>query len=63
MQFPNYICHENDYLGVLYSYMLSLIFISNKSVKLRRIINGKTVVLLSDGELYKDNFKRARLDI
>lgn len=28
MQFPNYICHENDYLGVLYSYMLSLIFIS-----------------------------------
>lgn len=43
--------------------IILLVFISNKSVKLRRIINGKTVVLLSDGELYKDNFKRARLDI
>lgn len=40
-----------------------LAFISNKSITLRRIINGKTVVLFSNGELYKDNFKRARLDV
>ncbi len=45
------------------SVIITIAFIANKSVKFRRIVNGKTLILLNNGELYKDNFKRAKLDI
>lgn len=38
-------------------------YISNKSLVARRIINGKSVILLNNGKLYRENFKKAKLDM
>lgn len=34
-----------------------------KSLKLRRIITGKSYILLDNGELYRKNFSKAKLDL
>lgn len=36
---------------------------SNHSLKLRRIFAGRTIVLMSDGVLYRENLNKARLDL
>lgn len=60
---------ESDFLKPLlamtiYAVITVLIsLIANKSIKLRRILNGKSLMLFSDGKLYIKNFKKARLDI
>jgi uncharacterized membrane protein YcaP (DUF421 family) len=43
--------------------IIILEFIASKSLKLRRFINGTSLILLDNGKLYKENFKRAKLDI
>ena len=43
--------------------IVTIAFVANKSIEFRRIVNGKTLILLNNEELYKDNFKRAKLDI
>ena len=49
---------------IVYGLLIVLIsIISNKSIKLRRIINGKSSILLDNGILYKESFKKAKLDI
>lgn len=49
---------------LVYTAMIVLMtFLASKSVALRRIINGRTIVLFSNGEIYKDNFKKSKLDI
>lgn len=37
--------------------------ISNYSLKARRIVEGRTLILLDDGKLYRNNFKKGKLDI
>ncbi len=37
--------------------------VSNKSLKVRRILYGNAIILLDNGELYRKNFKKAKLDI
>ena len=37
--------------------------LSEKSIIARRLLNGRAYVLLSNGKLYKDNFKRAKIDL
>jgi uncharacterized membrane protein YcaP (DUF421 family) len=37
--------------------------LSYKSLKLRRIISGNSLILLDNGELYRDNLKKAKLDL
>lgn len=37
--------------------------ISNHSLKARRIVEGRTLILLDDGKLYRNNFKKGKLDI
>ncbi len=37
--------------------------ITDKSLKARYIINGKPILLMYEGRLFYDNFKKARLDI
>ena len=45
---------------IVYGLLIVLIsIISNKSIKLRRIINGKSSILLDNGVLYKESFKKA----
>ena len=37
--------------------------LSYKSLKLRRIISGNSLILLDNWELYRDNLKKAKLDL
>lgn len=60
---------ENNFIEPLvamitYSVVILLLaFITSKSVKLREIINGKSLLLLNNGKLYKENFKKSKLDL
>lgn len=38
-------------------------FATNKSIKLRRILTGETLILLDNGKLYRENLKKAKLDL
>lgn len=42
---------------------IAISIISYKSIKFRRLIYGNSLILLDNGELYKQNFKTAKLDI
>ncbi len=49
---------------VIYALVIILFsIISNKSIFFRRIINGKSKILFKDGLLYKENFKKTRIEI
>lgn len=60
---------ESDFMQPLVAmaiYALVAIIISiinNKSLKIRRFIYGRTLILLDNGVLYRKNFKKAKLDI
>lgn len=38
-------------------------YISEKSLKARKLLSGKPLVLLDNGKLYRENMKKARMDI
>lgn len=38
-------------------------FVSNKSIGFRRFFVGKAIVLMDNGTLYRNNFKKAKLDL
>lgn len=42
---------------------LAISIATSKSIWARRILTGKSMILLDNGELYRKNFKRARLDV
>lgn len=42
---------------------LLLSWLSMKSVKARKVIEGTPLVLLKNGELYRDNLKKAKIDV
>lgn len=42
---------------------LLLSWLGSKSIKARRIISGKPAVLLNNGKLYMENFRKAKIDI
>lgn len=49
---------------ITYSVVIIILeFLTNKSLKIRRFITGNSLILLDNGTLYKENFKRARLDV
>ncbi len=60
---------ESDYkepLVAMLVYAAFSILISlatSKSIKIRRVITGKSLILLQDGKLYDKNIKKARLDL
>lgn len=43
--------------AVLFSY------VNHKSVRCRRVLEGRAVILLEDGKIYRDNLKKMRLDL
>lgn len=43
--------------------IIILAILSDKSLKLRRLINGKSSILYDNGELFSSNLKKARIDI
>jgi uncharacterized membrane protein YcaP (DUF421 family) len=42
---------------------IALTLISVKSIKARRLIDGKPLVLLNNGKLYKDNLKKSKINV
>lgn len=60
---------EGNYLKALtamVTYTLFVIFlskISQRSIPLRRLINGKAIVLYLHGELYRENLKKAKMEV
>lgn len=42
---------------------LVLAWVTSKSIKARRLIEGEPLVLLNHGELYRSNLKRAKMDV
>ena len=49
---------------IIYAVVTLLIsFINMKSVKLRPIFSGKTLILYDNGTLFKENFKKAKIDL
>lgn len=60
---------ESDFMQPLVAmviYALIAILISTiniKSLKIRRFLYGRTIMLLDDGIFYRKNFKKARLDL
>lgn len=46
--------------GVL-TFLISII--TSKSLKIRKTINGQPVILMENGMIYRDNFKKVRLDL
>lgn len=37
--------------------------LTGKSTRLRKIVNGKPIILFDKGKLYRDNFRKARIDL
>lgn len=60
---------EDDFMKpllamVVYAMLAVLISLFNyKSIKLRRILTGKSLILLENGKLYEGNLKKARIDL
>ena len=53
-------------LTAMIVYALSAVllsWISSKSIRIRRVVEGKPLVLLNNGELYLGNLKRAKIDV
>lgn len=49
---------------VIYAiFTLIISFINMKFVKLRPIFSGKTLILYDNGTLFKENFKKAKIDL
>lgn len=49
---------------VVYAVVSILIsYINYKSIKVRRFIMGKPIMLMKNGKLYRENFKKAKLDM
>ena len=42
---------------------VALAWVTSKSIKARRVIEGFPLVLLNHGELYRQNLKKAKLDV
>lgn len=49
---------------IIYALVASLISVlSYKSIKLRRILTGKPIILYENGKLYEKNLKKAKIDV
>ena len=49
---------------IMYALVAVIIsFINTKFVKLRPILSGKTVILYDNGTLFKENFRKAKIDL
>lgn len=49
---------------IVYTLVILLFsFLSNKNLTLRKYINGTSIVLYNNGTLYKQNFKKSKLDV
>lgn len=45
------------------AFVILLSKISQKSIPLRRLINGKAIMLYQDGQIYNENLRKAKMDV
>lgn len=45
------------------AFVILLSKISQKSIPLRRLINGKAIMLYQDGKIYNENLRKAKMDV
>ena len=53
-------------LTAMIVYAMATLFLSwftSKSIKARRVIEGAPLILLNRGEIYRDNLKKAKIDV
>ena len=50
-------------MGVYTAVIAVIAVITRKSIVLRRFFTGRSIVLMQDGKIYKDNFKTAKIDL
>ena len=53
-------------LTAMVVYALADIFLSwfsSKSIKIRKVIEGEPLILLNNGEIYRENLKKAKIDV
>lgn len=50
-------------IGIYTLAAVSISWITQRSVKLRRMLSGEAVILMKNGKLYKRNFKKGNLDM
>lgn len=43
--------------------MLLISYLTGKKVAIRRFLTGKSIILMSDGKVYRENFNTAKIDI
>lgn len=60
---------ENNFLQplvamIVYAFFaIALSYISSKSLKARRVIEGHPVILLNNGEIYEKNLRKSKIDV
>ncbi|MCI8508918.1 MAG: DUF421 domain-containing protein [Lachnospiraceae bacterium] len=60
---------EGNFLKPLLAMVVYAVFvillskISQKSIPLRRLINGKAIMLYQDGKIYNENLRKAKMDV
>ena len=56
---------ENDFMQPVVAMAVYAIvsILSYKSIKIRRIISGNSLILFDNNELYRNNLKKAKLDL
>jgi uncharacterized membrane protein YcaP (DUF421 family) len=50
-------------MGVYAGANIAITYANRKSIKIRRFMDGRPLILMEDGVLYRENFKKARLDL
>ena len=59
---------DGEYLRIMFAMFVYTFFViilsklSQKSITLRRLINGKAIMLYHDGKIYNKNLKKAKMD-
>lgn len=52
-----------DYINGITIGSITLSWISSRSLAARRVIEGKPLILLNHGELYRENLKKSKIDV
>lgn len=50
-------------IGVYTIVIWLITFISSKSIKIRRVFNGRSILLMNSGKMFANNFKTAKIDM
>lgn len=49
---------------VVYAFSAILLsWLCSKSIRIRRLVEGKPLILLSNGEIYRDNLRKSKIDV